>query len=155
MVMEVSKSNGIPCPSDLCDRCEIRLPWNFRQSNSFLPCSPWYVFLGVVVYILDMLIFGFCHSRLRAQLPRGRQGVKDEEGSMPTICGICRRHRSMARLRCSECGEYWALPSCRPEYCWISEVRMCRWCFNQLIAPLPFSGRREVVSLLVVFLEGH
>ena len=33
--MEVSRSNGIPCPSQWCDRCEIRLPWNLGQSSSF------------------------------------------------------------------------------------------------------------------------
>ena len=33
--MEVSRSNGILCPSQWCDRCEIRLPWNLGQSISF------------------------------------------------------------------------------------------------------------------------
>ena len=31
--MEVSRSNGIPCPSRWCDRCEIRLSWNLGQSS--------------------------------------------------------------------------------------------------------------------------
>ena len=31
--MEVSRSNGIPCPSQWCDRCEIRLQGNLAKSS--------------------------------------------------------------------------------------------------------------------------
>ena len=101
-----------------------------------------------------MLIFGFCHSRLRAQLPRGRQGVKDEEGSMPTICGICRHHHSIRRMLCAECGEYFGRFQVVAQSMAGSLILECAGgvSTSSLILCL-CSGRREVVSLIVVFLK--
>ena len=74
---------------------------------------------------------------------------------MVIICGLCHHHEGIGRFRCSECGQFRAIARCRPEYCWISEFRMCRLCFNQLIAPLPFAHIEDVVKEIVMFLEGY
>ena len=46
------------------------------------------------------------------------------------LCLVCRNHRSLRRRRCNLCLRYRALPSCRPEHCWIVEARSCRDCLQ-------------------------
>ena len=49
------------------------------------------------------------------------------------LCFVCWNRRSSARRRCQLCLRYRALPSCRPEHCWIDGVRSCRDCLRELL----------------------
>ena len=51
-------------------------------------------------------------------------------------CLICGNHRSRARQTCVLCKGKLALPSCRPEFCWMQiddELGACRRCFLELL----------------------
>ena len=48
-------------------------------------------------------------------------------------CLVCWNHRSSARRRCQLCLRHRALPSCRPEHCWIVEARSCRDCLERFL----------------------
>ena len=49
------------------------------------------------------------------------------------LCLVCWNHRSSARRRCQLCLRHRALPSCRPQHCWILEARSCRDCLQQFL----------------------
>ena len=49
------------------------------------------------------------------------------------LCLVCWNHRSSARRRCQLCLRHRALPSCRPEHCWILEARSCRDCLVRFL----------------------
>ena len=51
----------------------------------------------------------------------------------PVLCLVCWNHRSSARRRCQLCLRHRALPSCRPEHCWIVEARSCRDCLERFL----------------------
>ena len=84
----------------------------------------------------------------------------EQSGSIPTgylakgmpgvVCRICRRHRSQRRMLCTWCNERWALPSCRPEHCWIAPLDMCRWCFENEFLRVVLGDDRPGIALRII-----
>ena len=60
-------------------------------------------------------------------------------------CLVCKSHYSMARRECHICWCYRALPSCRPEHCWIEETKSCRDCLRRLLVQVGLHAARETL----------
>ena len=61
-----------------------------------------------------------CSSEMETQARRRRQLF---------LCQVCFSHRSTRCRLCSKCHRRRALPSCRPQVCWIAWFRMCKDCW--------------------------
>ena len=48
---------------------------------------------------------------------------------MGRICLVCKAHYSAKRRHCQFCNYARALPSCRPQHCWLPGVEACKDCF--------------------------
>ena len=62
-------------------------------------------------------------------------------------CKVCKNHRSRQRRFCNICLDYRALPTCRPEHCWVRCLEACRDCVEKEFFP---SYLPSVVSLSII-----
>ena len=67
-------------------------------------------------------------------------------------CNVCRNHRSRQRRLCTICREARALPTCRPEHCWVRCLGACRDCFEEELLP-PYDLPSAVSLLIIEFLD--
>ena len=93
-----------------------------------------------------------CHRLDFAILPQAflRTQLALHFASMPRsskLCLVCKNHYSMARRRCQLCLRYRALPSCRPEHCWIEAAKSCRECLVEILIRGGYYAARKILPV--------